>query len=77
MRYRRITPGNTEFVTLAFEGPDPCFCAGEPGVRVRGLSTGLASIGFPLHLFFVGDPWRGSGESLCSRLLPQIANSPR
>lgn len=77
MRYRRITPENTDFVPPAFEGPDPYSCAGEPGVRIKGLSTGLASIGFPLHLFFVGHPWRGSKESFCFRMLPQIANSPR
>jgi hypothetical protein len=77
MRYRQITPENTKFVPLAFEGPASCPCAGEPGVRIKGLSTGLASTGFPLHLFFVGDPRRGSRESFCFRMLPQIANCPR
>ena len=77
MRYRQITSEDTGFVPLAFEGPAPCSCAGDSGVSIKGLSTGLASTGFPLHLFFVGDPRRGSTESFCFRMLQQIANCPR
>ena len=72
----QIAPDYTEFVTLSFEGRDPYSCAGGLGLRMKDLSTGLASMGFPLHLFFVGDPWRESGESFCSRRLLQSANSP-
>lgn len=51
-----ITAKNTEFVLLSFEGPDRYSLAGGLGVRVTNLSQSLAGLGFPTHLFFVGDP---------------------
>jgi glycosyltransferase involved in cell wall biosynthesis len=56
MRQRNITPENTEFVILCFEGPDRYSLAGGLGVRVENLSATLAEMGFPTHLFFIGNP---------------------
>lgn len=56
MKDRHITPQNTEFVILSFEGPDSYSLAGGLGVRVNHLSVTLAQMGFTTHLFFVGDP---------------------
>jgi glycosyltransferase involved in cell wall biosynthesis len=58
----RITPQNTEFVILCFEGPDQYSMAGGLGVRVSNLSMTLAKIGFQTHLFFIGDPTLDSIE---------------
>ncbi len=58
---RRITPNNTEFIILSFEGPDRYSSAGGLGVRVHRLCSTLVSKGFRSHLFFVGDP-RLEGE---------------
>jgi glycosyltransferase involved in cell wall biosynthesis len=51
-----LTPRNTEFVLLSFEGPDPYCRAGGLGVRVTELSRALAERGFNTHLYYVGDP---------------------
>ena len=56
MRQTNITPKNTEFVLLCFEGPDRYSQAGGLGVRIDNLSATLATMGFNTHLFFVGDP---------------------
>lgn len=64
MRYRTITPDNTVFVIYSFEGPDGYSSAGGLGVRVDGLSRTLALMGFPVHLFFVGDPGLRGVEAL-------------
>jgi hypothetical protein len=56
MRWRNITPDNTEVVILCFEGSDPYAVAGCLGVRVDQLARTLATTGFSTHLFFVGDP---------------------
>lgn len=48
--------GAVEFVVLSFEGPDPFSTAGGVGVRVSGLTQALAAAGYPVRLFFVGDP---------------------
>ncbi len=61
MNRSSITPKNTEFVILSFEGPDSYSFAGGLGVRVNHLSSTLASKGFRTHLFFIGDP-RKRGE---------------
>ena len=45
-----------QFVILAMEGPDLYSLAGGLGVRVTELSRCLADMGYPTHLFFVGDP---------------------
>lgn len=52
----RLTPDNTEFVVLSFEGPDRYSRAGGLGVRVTELTRALAGHGFETHLYFVGDP---------------------
>jgi len=51
-----ITPGNTIFIILSFEGPDSYSAAGGLGVRVTNLSQTLSREGFTTHLFFIGDP---------------------
>lgn len=56
MKHRKITPENTEFVILCFEGPDQYSLAGGLGVRIDNLSKILAETGFSTHLFFIGDP---------------------
>ncbi|MBI2860360.1 MAG: glycosyltransferase [Chloroflexi bacterium] len=56
-----LNADNTVFVLLSFEGPDRYSQAGGLGVRVTNLSQTLATMGFPTHLFFIGDP-RGKGE---------------
>ncbi|MFH1382294.1 MAG: glycosyltransferase family 4 protein [Chloroflexota bacterium] len=61
MKQTNITPENTVFIILSFEGPDLYSLAGGLGVRVTQLGTALAQTGFPTQLFFVGDP-RGKGE---------------
>ena len=56
MKTRAITTENTVFVIVSFEGRDPYSLAGGLGVRVANLSETLADMGFPVHVFFVGDP---------------------
>ena len=60
---KRITPRNTVFVLLSFEGPDGYATAGGLGVRVDNLAATLARKGYTTHLFFIGDPGR-PGEEL-------------
>ncbi len=62
MRRIDITPANTDFVILSFEGPDGYSMAGGLGVRVNKLSATLATMGFTTHLFFVGDPYAQEEE---------------
>ncbi len=64
MRHPAITPDNTVFVIYSFEGPDAYSSAGGLGVRVDGLSRTLALKGFPVHLFFIGDPHLRGEEAL-------------
>jgi glycosyltransferase involved in cell wall biosynthesis len=45
-----------QFHMLAFEGPDAYARAGGIASRVSGLSESLAELGYPTHLWFVGDP---------------------
>jgi len=56
MKARGITTKNTVFVIVSFEGRDPYSLAGGLGVRVANLSETLADMGFPVHVFFIGDP---------------------
>ncbi len=65
MRQMDIAGDNSLFVLLSFEGPDPYSLAGGLGTRIANLSQALAGMGFPTHLFFVGDP-RLSGEEFMS-----------
>ena len=57
MKPKSITPENTVFVLLSFEGPDRYSLAGGLGVRVTELANSLAEQGYYTHLFFVGDPF--------------------
>ena len=64
MKALNITTENTVFVVVSFEGRDPYSLAGGLGVRVANLSETLADMGFPVHVFFVGDP-KLPGEEVC------------
>jgi glycosyltransferase involved in cell wall biosynthesis len=44
----------TQFHLLSFEGPDPYARAGGLASRVDGLARALVSLGFEVHLWFVG-----------------------
>mgnify|MGYP002400492421 CR=1 FL=1 len=57
-----ISPDNTLFVLLCFEGPDVYSTAGGLGTRVSELSEALATQGYTTHLIFIGDPYRASTE---------------
>ena len=56
MKLRNITPENAVFILISFEGRDYYSLAGGLGVRVANLSETLAGMGFPVHVFFIGDP---------------------
>jgi len=58
-----ISPKNTLFVLLSFEGPDVYSTAGGLGTRVTELSEALAAQGYTTHLIFIGDPTKPSVES--------------
>jgi len=64
-----ISPENTVFVILSFEGPDPYSLAGGLGTRVSNLSRALAALKYETHLFFIGDPKAKGEEYLESGLL--------
>ena len=59
-----ISPENTLFVLLCFEGPDVYSTAGGLGTRVSELSEALAIQGYTTHLIFIGDPYKPSKEEL-------------
>jgi glycosyltransferase involved in cell wall biosynthesis len=59
---------NTVFVVLSFEGPDIYSLAGGLGVRIANLTSTLAVRGFPVHLFFIGDPKKDGCELIDRRL---------
>lgn len=58
-----ISPENTLFVLLCFEGPDVYSTAGGLGTRVTELSEALATQGYTTHLIFIGDPNKPSIET--------------
>jgi glycosyltransferase involved in cell wall biosynthesis len=58
-----ISPENTQFVLLCFEGPDVYSTAGGLGTRVSELSEALATQGYTTHLIFIGDPYKPSVET--------------
>jgi len=58
-----ISPENTMFVMLSFEGPDVYSTAGGLGTRVSELSEALAMQGYTTHLIFIGDPSKPSTET--------------
>lgn len=71
-QFSQVTPGNTVFLLISFEGPDKYSMAGGLGIRVTQLSSALAKKGFPTHLVFVGDPHMCSREyRMDGRLLLQ------
>lgn len=57
-----ISPENTLFVLLCFEGPDVYSTAGGLGTRVSELSEALATQGYATHLIYIGDPYKPSIE---------------
>jgi glycosyltransferase involved in cell wall biosynthesis len=61
-----ITPENTVFVSLSFEGPDVYSTAGGLGTRVTEFTESLANLGYETHLIFVGDPTKPSVEQLAN-----------
>src|SRR5258708_8555167 len=58
-----ISPENTMFVMLSFEGPDVDSPAGGLGTRGSELSEALAMQGYTTHLIFIGDPFKPSTET--------------
>src|SRR5258707_13838272 len=58
-----ISPKNTLFVLLSFEGPDVYSTAGGLGTRVTELSEALATQGYTTYLFFIGDPTKAATET--------------
>src|SRR5579885_2590339 len=58
-----ISPANTLFVMLCFEGPDVYSTAGGLGTRVTELSEALAIQGYTTYLFFIGDPTKPATEA--------------
>ncbi|HVB22367.1 MAG TPA: glycosyltransferase family 4 protein [Ktedonobacteraceae bacterium] len=57
-----VSPKNTLFVMLCFEGPDVYSTAGGLGTRVTELSEALAKQGYTTHLIFIGDPSKPGTE---------------
>jgi len=57
-----ISPENTLFVLLCFEGPDVYSTAGGLGTRVSELSEALATQGYTTHLIFIGNPYAPATE---------------
>src|SRR5579863_5728262 len=57
-----ISPENTLFVILCFEGPDVYSTAGGLGTRVTELSEALAKQGYTTHLIFIGAPDKPATE---------------
>jgi glycosyltransferase involved in cell wall biosynthesis len=68
MKLTNLNENNTVFIVLSFEGPDLYSLAGGLGVRVTNLTRGLALKGFPVHLFFIGDPKKDGEERIEDRL---------
>ena len=60
----RVSPPQTVFVILSFEGQDEYSQTGGLGVRVNGLSRALAEAGYETHVFFIGDPELPNEQSL-------------
>ena len=58
-----ISPENTIFVLLCFEGPDVYSTAGGLGTRVTELSEALAQQGYTTHLIFIGAPDKPNVET--------------
>ncbi|HJQ19316.1 MAG TPA: glycosyltransferase family 4 protein [Gemmatimonadaceae bacterium] len=70
MQTPAITPADSVFVLISFEGPDLYSQAGGLGVRMAGLAKSLAEAGYETHLFFIGDPaLPGEEKQLDGRLV--------
>ncbi len=61
--YGGMSPDNTVFVSLCFEGPDQYSMAGGLGTRVTEFTEALATAGYETHLIFVGDPTEPGHET--------------
>src|SRR6202521_4310510 len=57
-----ISPENTLFVLLCFEGPDVYSTAGGLGTRGTELSEALATLGYMTQFIFIGDPYKPATE---------------
>lgn len=65
-----ISPEESVFALVSFEGPDLYSQAGGLGVRMAGLARTLAQAGYETHLFFIGDPaMPGEERQLDGRLV--------
>ncbi|HEY0756195.1 MAG TPA: glycosyltransferase family 4 protein [Ktedonobacteraceae bacterium] len=64
-----ISPANTIFVMLCFEGPDVYSTAGGLGTRVTELSEALATQGYTTHLIYIGDPSQPAVEERVEKRL--------
>ncbi len=51
-----VSPQNTVFIVLCFEGPDDYATAGGLSDRITCLTNTLADTGFTVHHIFIGDP---------------------
>lgn len=56
-----ITPKNTVFALLSFEGPDRYSTVGGLGIRMTELSRILAEYKYETHFFYIGDPYAQYG----------------
>jgi len=78
-----VTPENTIFIVLCFEGPDNYSMAGGLGDRVTSLTNTLAEMGFTVHHIFIGDPgmdgieFREDGRLILYRWCQWISDSCR
>ena len=51
-----FSPDKIQFVMLSFEGPDHFAMAGGLSIRAQELCSSLATQGYDVHLYFIGDP---------------------
>ncbi len=75
-RNQYLSPENTIFVSLWFEGPDVYSAAGGLGTRVTEFTESLAQSGYETHLIFVGDPTKPANELLVNGKLHLEALEP-
>ena len=71
MTHRSVTPDNTVFIVISFEGPDSYSLAGGLGVRVDKMTQALAQEGYETHHIFIGDPFKSGISTSCSGRLIQ------
>jgi len=68
MKQGHLSPDNTIFIILSFEGPDRYSLAGGLGIRVTHITRMLSQMGYPTHLFFIGEPKIQGEEKLNNSL---------